>query len=291
MDEEELLRSQLMNDIHCLSVSEATPDNLRQCSMKCRHIAISYFNQDCFEEAEPHCINGIDYLWRIKHISGKLADDDYRNLIDLYLDLSDIYANLNNISERDNVISFALKAFQAIQLKTPGEIDIGDPNINFSRFYDYFQRQLCTPELIDSCEYQNNQRLISEDVQQKHLLTNFNQTFFLNQHQQDFAMLQQDVDDISLSAGSQSFVFVADTDDQNYRLSAASLQKRADWYRQHQSISDAIKTYRQAIDALEQITAKSDNDHLIIQKMNNTLSYLSATMNDNPITEKYGYNA
>ena len=116
-----------------------------------------------YQQAITCYIQGIQQLLSI---SAEKKDNDYRALMDLYINLSDSYAHLGNHAAATEAFSNVIIAFNYVQQKTPDEVNIGHPNNSdyTSRLRAYAEQRTAAYSYRTHAECANNWQAVSQEL-------------------------------------------------------------------------------------------------------------------------------
>src|SRR3990167_2281263 len=145
--------------IECyLKIKIVLADDRRKLSELYWICAIADFNKGHKQDAAVHYQRSIEQLLEIK--LEERQDRDYRELTELFLDLADTCYYLPNQQAAEEARENAIQAFFYIKNKNTKEQAIGDPTINFSVFYEYFQNITSEKSYIASAKFKNHAHIL-----------------------------------------------------------------------------------------------------------------------------------
>ena len=268
----DVLAVYLMAAEHLNAIQNKTPQDYENIAKTAHKLAVKNFNSKQYNLAAEHYLKSIEATQK-----SELDDNAFRELTKRYIDLSDSFLEMFNKPAAEEAINNAIKAFQAIKIKTEKERAIGDPITNFTGFHHFYEKTLSTKNYIQSAQFQNHAQMLQELQQEQALLGQFADISIQEQQQIDNsieAMLSQlslvPVQPISIFS-PMLFKKISDSD---YRNTARSYLQCAKTHLQNGAVKSVVTTYEQAINTLKLITQPNDGDQKIITELTQQISFL-----------------
>jgi hypothetical protein len=246
------------------------------------NLAILYFNRFSFQLAANHFQNSITQV-----LNTTLNDERYRHLTGLYINLADSYYEIPNKPAGDDAMAYAIKAFSLIKEKSKKELELGDPGVNFTAFYNYFENTLSNEAYLKSSKFNNHQIVQAQTQIAKHeenaLFKEFNKFSIDEKFQLNSNMVDMLAKLSVLAPTSQAFFSSVVTNnttspDDNCRIMATALLNVSQTQLHQGLLSKTLETNLQIMGILRKIKECKVSDSQTIIQLQNQIDFLQTKL-------------
>lgn len=263
-----------------LKIKQATAEDHRAIAGIYRRFAVIDFKADVNQEAAANYQHSIQQLLLID--SEVRIDSDYRELTELYLDLADTCVYIPNQQAAMESNEYAIQAFNLIKNKHAEELALGDPRVNFQVFFDYFQRKSSTISYLASANFKNHKDILqaghAKRVEEQSMVDLFG-TICIDEVNEDLGAMMG-----GLAVSNAAIPIFAPirldqpSSDVDYRTLAIEYLRLTQCHVLQGNISDTVKTYRDALQALNAVHDKGESDKQIITAIGQQIGFLQEKM-------------
>lgn len=274
-------------------IEHKTIEDMRNIANQCASLAIIYFNRGALNPENYH--KAVFYyeasIAQIHKITEtfQLEDQDFRELTKTYIDLADTFSHLFRQAAVEEAMAKAISSFLQIRNKTAAEMEIGDPAINFQKFYHYFETQTSEPTYLASAAFKNHEQIFlhrQEDAAMADLLTGCSISERELNAVSDITSMMQGLH--ATNTPSFSFSSVSSANPQNdvdHRSIAIEFLKLTQQHITQGNIPNTIATYQQAYRALQTIQNKNANDIATMERLVEYIQYLEMKLKESHPTQ------
>lgn len=263
-----------------LQVQQPSDKDRRDAADIYRRLAVADFNDNRDLEAAENYQKSIQQLLQIAPES--LRDVDYRELTELYLDLADTCFYISNQQAADQSNEYAIEAFNLIKNKNAEELAIGDPRLNFSIFFRYFQEKTSYESYLRSTRFGINEHILEESQKKRHEDKGMADLFggiCIDEVNEGLGAMMGGLAVINSSIPSFNPINLSQpSSDVDYRALVIEYLRLIQIYIKQGKITDTIKTWVVALQTLNNVKEKTESDNVIITQIYDQICYLKDQM-------------